>query len=82
MSYTYELMDSANEKIAFNCEDIKRKYGLIWRKIDARWTSQLHRLLHATGYYINIQLRYEDKFSNVDEVRKRLFECIDMMLDY
>ena len=39
MSYTYELMDSANEKIAFNCEDIKRKCGPIWRKIDARQTS-------------------------------------------
>ncbi|RVW74230.1 hypothetical protein CK203_055979 [Vitis vinifera] len=82
MGYIYELMDSAKEKIAFNCGGMERKYGPIWRKIDARWTPQLHRPLHAAGYYLNPQLRYGDKFSNVDEVRKGLFECMDRMLDY
>ena len=38
MGYIYELMDSAKEKIAFNCGGVERKYGPIWRKIDARWT--------------------------------------------
>ena len=51
-------------------------------KIDARWTLQLHQPLHAAGYYLNPQLRYGDKFSNVDEGRKGLFECMDRMLDY
>ncbi|RVW39168.1 hypothetical protein CK203_078168 [Vitis vinifera] len=82
MGYIYELMDSAKEKIAFNCRGMERKYGPIWRKIDVRWTPQLHRSLHAAGYYLNPQLRYGDKFSNVDEVRKGLFECMDTMLDY
>ena len=82
MGYIYELMDSAKEKIAFNCGGVERNYVPIWRKIDARWTPQLHRPLHAAGYYLNPQLRYGDKFSNVDEVRKGLFECMDMMLDY
>ena len=82
VGYIYELMDSAKEKIAFNCGGVERKYGPIWRKIDVRWTPQLHRPLHAAGYYLNPQLRYEDKFSNVDEVRKILFECMDRMLDY
>ena len=82
MGYIYELMNSAKEKIAFNCGGVERKYGPIWRKIDARWTPQLHRPLHAVGYYLNPQLRYGDKFSNVDEVRKGLFECMDRMLDY
>ena len=82
MGYIYELMDSAKEKIAFNCGGVERKYGPIWRKFDARWTPQLHRPLHAAGYYLNPQLRYGDKFSNVDEVRKGLFECMDRMLDY
>ena len=63
-------MDSAKEKIAFNCEGVMRKYSPIWRKIDARWTLQLHRPLYVTGYYLNPQLQHEDKFSNVDEVRK------------
>ena len=38
--------------------------------------------LHATGYYLNPQLRYGDKFSNLDAVRNGLFECMDRMLDY
>ena len=40
MSYINELMDSTKKKISFNCEGVKRKYSLIRRKIDARWTSQ------------------------------------------
>ncbi|RVX19940.1 hypothetical protein CK203_004465 [Vitis vinifera] len=69
MGYIYELMDSAKEKIAFNCGVMERKYGPIWRKIYARWTPQLHWSLHAAGYYLNPQLRNEDNFSNVDEMR-------------
>ena len=42
MGYIYELMDSGKENIAFSCGDMERKYGPIWRKIDARWTLQLH----------------------------------------
>ena len=38
--------------------------------------------LHAIGSYLNPQLRYGDKFSNVDEVRKGLFECMARMLNY
>ena len=82
MGYIYELMDSAKEKIAFNCGGVERKYSPIWRNIDARWTPQLHRHLHAAGYYLNPQLRYDDKFSNVDEVRKGLHECMDRMLGF
>ena len=37
---------------------------------------------HVVGYYLNLQLHYKDKFSNVDEVRKGLYECMDKMLDY
>ena len=38
--------------------------------------------LHAAGYYLNPQLRYEDKFSNVDEVRKGLYECMDRLFGF
>ncbi|RVW47620.1 hypothetical protein CK203_113739 [Vitis vinifera] len=69
MGYIYELMDSAKEKIAFTCRGVERKYDPIWRKIDARWTPQLHRPLHAAGYYLNPQLQYRDKFSNADELQ-------------
>ncbi|KAI8555885.1 hypothetical protein RHMOL_Rhmol05G0208500 [Rhododendron molle] len=82
MGYIYELMDSAKEKIAFNCASNAKKYTPIWNKIDARWTPQLHRPLHAAGYYLNPQLRYRDNFSNVDEVKQGLHECMDRMLSY
>ncbi|XP_028089531.1 uncharacterized protein LOC114289897 [Camellia sinensis] len=71
MVYIYELMDLAKEKIAFNCGGNVRKYGPIWNKIDARWTPQLHRPLHAAGYYLNPQLRYRDSFSNVEEIHTK-----------
>ena len=38
--------------------------------------------LHAAGYYLYPQLQYEDKFFNVDEVRKGLYECMDRMLGF
>ena len=82
MGYIYELMGLAKEKIAFNYGGMERKYGPILRKIDAIWTLQLHRSLLAVGYYLSSQLHYEDKLTNVNEVRKGLFECIDRMLDY
>ena len=58
MGYIYELMDAAKEKIAFNCANNERNYGPIWKKIDDRWTVQLHRPLHAAGYYLNPQFFY------------------------
>ena len=68
MGYIYELMDYTKEKIQFNYRGNKRKYKPIWKRIDAIWTPQLHRPLHAVGYYLNPQLRCEEKFSNVKEV--------------
>ncbi|KAL6314581.1 hypothetical protein AAG906_026921 [Vitis piasezkii] len=54
----------------------------VQRRLHLIMDSQLHRPLHASSYYLNPQLRYGDKFSNVDEVRKGLFECMNRMLDY
>ena len=51
MGYIYELMDLAKGKIAFTCGGIERNYGLIWIKIDVRWTPQLS----ALGYCLNLK---------------------------
>ncbi|KAL6583185.1 hypothetical protein OROMI_005263 [Orobanche minor] len=80
MGYIYELMDRAKETIKFNCGGVKKKYMPIWRKIDARWTPQLHHPLHAAGYYLNPQLRYEVGFSNCSKVKEGLYGCMDRML--
>ncbi|RVW39067.1 hypothetical protein CK203_084128 [Vitis vinifera] len=71
MGYIYELMDSTKEKIAFNCGGVERKYGPIWRKIDVRWTLQLHRPLHVAGYYLNPQLRYNTRLRERSLQRKQ-----------
>ncbi|XP_042400692.1 uncharacterized protein LOC121990654 [Zingiber officinale] len=73
-------MDKAKETIKFNCGGVDRKYKPIWKKIDSRWTPQLHHPLHAAGYYLNPQLRYEERFSYCDEVRDGLYTCMDRML--
>ncbi|KAL6494357.1 hypothetical protein OROGR_031157 [Orobanche gracilis] len=79
MGYIYELMDREKETIKFNCGGVKKNMP-IWRKIDARWTPQLHHPLHAAGYYLNPQLRYEVGFSNCSEVKEGLYACMDRML--
>ncbi|XP_068344220.1 uncharacterized protein [Pyrus communis] len=80
MGFIYELMDVAKEKIANNLNKVEKKYMPIWRKIDHRWDNQLHQPLHAASYYLNPQFRYEDNFSDTDEVRNGLFACMDRML--
>ncbi|RVX09356.1 hypothetical protein CK203_015304 [Vitis vinifera] len=52
--------------------------GYIYELMD----SAKEKIAFNSGYYLNPQLQYGDKFSNVDEVRKGLFECMDRMLDY
>ncbi|RVW34387.1 hypothetical protein CK203_092180 [Vitis vinifera] len=44
--------------------------------------SAKEKIAFNSGRYLNPQLWYGDKFSNADEVRKGLFECMDRMLDY
>ncbi|XP_042408527.1 uncharacterized protein LOC121997920 [Zingiber officinale] len=80
MGYIYELMDKTKEIIKFNCGGVDRKYKTIMKKIDSRWTPQLHHPLLAVGFYLNSQLRYEKRFSDCDEVRDGLFTCMDRML--
>ncbi|XP_057954145.1 uncharacterized protein LOC131148466 [Malania oleifera] len=82
MGFLYEMMDSAKEKIAANFYRKEKKYGPIWSKIDDRWTQQLHRPLHAAGYYLNPQLHFKENFSDCEEVKKGLFKCMDRMLTY
>ncbi|CAL2265150.1 unnamed protein product [Prunus armeniaca] len=82
MRFIYELMDVAKEKTAFNCGKVERKYKPIWRKIDERWGLQLHQPLHVASYYLNPQLHYEETFSNGNEVRKGLEDCMTRMLSF
>ncbi|RVW95080.1 hypothetical protein CK203_025669 [Vitis vinifera] len=64
----------------------KQKQTLIAMFSSEKWCSSTWAKkvegVKTRSYYLNPQLWYGDKFSNVDEVRKGLFECMDRMLDY
>ena len=53
MGFIYEAMDQAKEAIKEAYEGKRQKYLPMWKIIDERWNRQLHRPLHAAGYYLN-----------------------------
>ena len=53
MGFVYEAMDQVKEQIKAAYGDKRQKYIPLWRIIDEIWKKQLHRPLHAVGYYLN-----------------------------
>jgi len=53
MGYVYEAMDRAKEQIQKNFDGKESSYKKIWEIIDEGWELQLHRPLHACGYFLN-----------------------------
>lgn len=66
MGYVYEAMDKAKEAIMKAFEGNEEKYSKVFEIIDNRWECQLHRPLHAAGYYLNPQFFYSSLSSLVD----------------
>ena len=58
MGYIYEAMDRAKEAIIKAFNEKKEKYNEVFKIIDDRWESQLHRPLHAAEYYLNPEFFY------------------------
>ncbi|KAG5585497.1 hypothetical protein H5410_045931 [Solanum commersonii] len=56
MGYINEAMDRVKETIERAFSGVQRQYEKVL--IDARWTSQLHRPLHAAGHILNPMLFY------------------------
>ncbi|XP_070039605.1 uncharacterized protein [Nicotiana tomentosiformis] len=52
MGYLYEAMDRAKKAIQASFTD-EQKYAKVFQIIDARWSEQLHRSLHAAGLILN-----------------------------
>ena len=59
MGYIYEAMDQEKEQIKATYKDRVAKYGPIWEIIDNRWNNQLHRPIHAVGYFLNPRYHYK-----------------------
>eukprot|EP00253_Pinus_taeda_P006075 PITA_06075 len=75
-------MDQAKEQIKTVYKDRVAKYGPIWAIIDERWNNQLHRPIHAVGYFLNPRYHYKAKELGAlrGEVRDGLIDCIDRMI--
>jgi len=82
MGFIYEAMDQAKEQIKRAYKDKVAKYGPIWAIIDERWNNQLHRPIHAAGYFLNPRYHYKAKATGAlkREVRDGLIDCIDHMI--
>ncbi|XP_057994684.1 uncharacterized protein LOC110632183 [Hevea brasiliensis] len=81
MGYIYEAMDRAKEAIAKSFDENEEKYMTIFEIIDKRWESQLHRPLHAAGYYLNPEFFYSNEKINEDvEVVTGLYQVVARLI--
>lgn len=51
MGYMYKAMDRAKETIVISFAHKEEHYEKAFEIMDRRWDCQLHRPLHAAGYY-------------------------------
>ncbi|XP_059632352.1 uncharacterized protein LOC132274986 [Cornus florida] len=81
MGYIYAAMDRAKKAIAKSFGEVKDKYKDIFEIIDKRWNVQLHRPLHAVGYYLNPEYFYSNpKIEEDEEIAKGLYACIARLI--
>ena len=81
MGYIYEAMDRAKEAIANSFNGNEEKYKHIFEIIDRRWEVQLHRPLHAAGYFLNPEFFYSNPEVEKDqEVMNGLYKCLERLV--
>ena len=82
MGYIYEAMDQTNEQIKATYKDRVAKYGPIWEIIDRIWNNQLHRPIHAAGYFLNPSYQYRDHIDQdpTGEVADGLYSFLECMV--
>uniref|UniRef100_A0A0A9BB31 Uncharacterized protein n=1 Tax=Arundo donax TaxID=35708 RepID=A0A0A9BB31_ARUDO len=61
MGYIYGDLLKAKQEIAACLNGNEKKYGTIWKIIDARWDKKFKTALHKAGYFLNPGLFYENK---------------------
>lgn len=81
MGYIYESMDRAKETIALSFLHKEEHYKKAFEYIDARWDCQLHRPLHAAGFFLNPEMYYENPENAMcAEVMNGLYACIQRLV--
>lgn len=77
MGYIYEVMDRAKEAISKSFSMKEENYKRAFEYIVARWDCQIHRPLHAAGYFLNPEFFYDNPDEiDCEEVMNGLFGCI------
>ena len=81
MGYIYEAMTRAKETIVKSFLGNEEKYKEIFEIIDRRWEIQLHQPLHAAGYFLNLEVFYDEPELEHDEaIMRQLYKCIERMI--
>eukprot|EP00253_Pinus_taeda_P002766 PITA_02766 len=82
IGYIYEAMDQAKEQIQATYKDMLAKYSRIWEIIDNKWNNQLHRPIHAAGYFLNPKNHYKAQLGDLQdgEVKAGLIDCLERMV--
>jgi len=84
MGYLYEAMDRAKESVRAYYDDKgyqgQERKEMLWRVIDERWNTTLHRPIHAAGLYLNPAFSYTYGFRFDSEVMSGFFECVQRMV--
>lgn len=81
MGYIYEAMDRAQEAIAKAFKGNVAKYSDVFELIDKRWECQLHRPLHAAGYFLNPEFYYgNQEDAGCEEVTEGLYKVIRRLI--
>ena len=77
MGYIYEAMNRAKDAIVRSFNGNEEKYKEIFNIIDKRWEIQLHRPLHAAGYFLNPEFFYDKPEIEHDaDIMSDLYKCI------
>ncbi|XP_016565507.1 uncharacterized protein LOC107863851 [Capsicum annuum] len=77
-----EAMDKAKEAIQRGFDRVSRHYEKVLKIIDSRWTDQLKRPLHSTGYILNLGLYFKSTMSveKIAKVWESYYTCVETMV--
>lgn len=80
MGYIYGDLIKAKKDVVARLNGNEKKYGHIWKIIDARWDSKLKTTLHKAGYFLNPSFFYENKREiKEDFLMQAVVECATCM---
>ncbi|KAJ4978989.1 hypothetical protein NE237_009769 [Protea cynaroides] len=79
MGYIYEAMYRAKEAIKKELVE-KKDYLPYWNVIDHRWNRQLHRPLHAAGFYLNPKCFYSIEGDVPNEIMSGMLDSIERLV--